>query len=132
MSPHRKARDGGARRDAADARRDLQDRDTNVGGPDDQAAKAGRTAGQGAAGTDASELGLGGTASGAGYTAGAGGDLPDLDEDARPGTGIETGSASLGNPSNAARRIDTFNVPRSEAQRDGPEIRRDVRREEGR
>jgi hypothetical protein len=108
-------------------RDDLQDRDTNVGGRDDQAAKAGRTAGQGAGGSDTVELGLGGTAAGAGYTAGAGGDLPDIDDDERPGTGLETGAASLGSSSYAATRVDTFNVPRGDDQRDGEERRIDPR-----
>jgi len=106
---------------------DLQDRDTNVGGTDDQAAKAGRLAGQGAGGSDTSELGLGGTAAGAGYTAG-GADLPDIDESERLGSGLETGDASRGSENNAASRVDTFNVPRSDDQRDGPERRIDPRR----
>ena len=106
---------------------DLQDVDTGVGGADDQAAKAGRLAGQGGGGSDTSELGLGGTGTGAGFTAGAASDLPEIDETERLGTGLETGGAALGSENNSATRVDTFNVPRSDDQRDGPEHRIDPR-----
>ena len=88
--------------------RDRQDVDTSVGrGPGD-GADTGPTAGHAGGLSEDQAIGLGGTLDPDALTAARG-----QREDAGGGfgTGLETGNASRGSPTNAATRVDTFNVP---------------------
>ena len=83
-------------RNAQTESRANQDRDTNVGGRDDQASKAaGPTAGRAASPSTDDALGLAGA--------------PDRSNDDAPATGLETGNVTLGSSTNAAQRPDGFN-----------------------
>jgi hypothetical protein len=93
------------------SRRDRQDVDTNVGRGQEETGAVGPTAGHAAAPSTDEGVALGGTRAGAGETGfpddatrrdDAGGDY---------GSGLETGASTLGSQSNAAARVDTFNVP---------------------
>lgn len=113
------------------SRRDRQDVDTSVGrGRGQEGADVGPTAGTAGAQSTDEGLALGGTREGAGDT----GFADERDAERRGegagggyGSGLETGAASLGSPSNSAQRVDTFNVPGERGANDPrvPEEERD-------
>jgi hypothetical protein len=85
-------------------RDDLQDRDTNVGGSDDQAGKAaGPTAGRAGGQSSDDAIGLAGASVERG-----------TDEGGAAAGGVEGGNATRGSSTNAAVRPDTFNTPESQ------------------
>ncbi len=93
---------------AGDGPRD-PDRST---GPDQAGRAAGPTAGHGSRNDDA-ELGLGGTGFDTPPTEMAAGGNQDPVDPAGE-TGLEIGNSTLGSSTNAAERVDTFNVPPSD------------------
>jgi hypothetical protein len=97
------------------SKRDRKDVDTSVGrGRGQEGADVGPTAGHAGAPSTDDGLALGGTREAAGDTGMADRrDFARRDESAGGGfgSGLETGGSSVGNPDNAAARVDTFNVP---------------------